>query len=158
MRPPIMLSSSTERLSRGESVLVLGAGGAVGYAAVEVAKALGARVIASASSPDKRALALAAGADAAIDSGSPKWRDDLKAADNSRGVDMVVDLVGGHATEPAFRSLAWEGRHLVIGFAGGAISRLPVNLALLKGAALVGVDLRQFGEHEPEQADANLAA
>jgi NADPH2:quinone reductase len=145
-------------LAAGESVVVLGAGGAVGYAAIELAKALGARVIGSASTSEKRALALRGGADAVIDSGSPTWREDLKAANGGKPVDVVVDPVGGEATEPAFRSLAWRGRHLVIGFAGGGIPRLPINLALLKGAALVGVDIRQFGEYEPELAARNMDA
>jgi NADPH2:quinone reductase len=142
----------------GETVVVLGAGGAVGYAAVEVAKAMGARVIASASSAAKRDLALKGGADAAVDSGSATWREDVKAANNGKPVDIVVDPVGGDATEPAFRSLAWNGRHLVIGFAGGYIPKLPTNLALLKGASLIGIDVRQFGEYEPEAATANLSA
>lgn len=145
-------------LKAGETLLVLGAGGAVGYAAVEVANALGARVIASASSEAKRALALRGGADAAVDARSARWRDDVKAANGGRPVDVVLDPVGGDATEPAFRSLAWNGRHLVIGFAGGGIPRLPTNLALLKGAALVGVDVRQFGENEPEASAANIDA
>ncbi|WEK42393.1 MAG: NADPH:quinone oxidoreductase family protein [Candidatus Sphingomonas colombiensis] len=145
------------RLKAGETVLVLGAGGAVGYAAIEVAKALGATVIGSASSNAKRALAIAAGADAIVDSRSNTWRDDVKAANGGRAIDVVIDPIGGEATERAFRSLAWNGRLLVIGFAGGSIARLPVNLALLKGAALVGVDLRQFGDNEPEAAAANVA-
>jgi NADPH2:quinone reductase len=140
----------------GETVLVLGAGGAVGAAAVQVARALGARVIGSASSPAKRALALASGAEAAVDSNAPDWRDQIKALTGGRGVDVVVDPVGGAATEPAFRSLAWNGRHLVIGFAAGDIPKLPVNLPLLKGAALIGVDIRQFGEKEPEEAARNI--
>lgn len=146
------------RLQPGETVLVLGAGGAVGYAAVEVAKALGARVIASASTDAKRALAVAGGADATVEANSPTWRADVKQANIDRAVDVVVDPVGGDATEVAFRSLAWNGRHLVIGFATGTIARLPVNLALLKGAGLLGVDVRQFGEVEPAIAAANVAA
>jgi NADPH2:quinone reductase len=146
------------RMQPGETVLVLGAGGAVGYAAIEVAKALGARVIGSASSDAKRALAVAGGADAMVDSRSAAWRENVKAANGGRAVDVVIDPVGGEATEPAFRSLAWNGRHLVIGFAAGSIARLPVNLALLKGAALLGVDIRQFGEFEPEAAAANIDA
>ncbi|WP_176593355.1 NADPH:quinone oxidoreductase family protein [Sphingobium sp. EM0848] len=146
------------QLQSGETLLVLGAGGAVGCAAVQLGKALGARVVASASSPEKRALALAAGADAAIDARSPNWRDDVKAANDGRPVDIVLDPVGGEATEPAFRSLAWKGRLLVIGFAGGGIAKLPVNLALLKGAALIGVDVRQFGEYEPDVQAANMQA
>ncbi len=146
------------RLQPEETVCVLGAGGAVGYAAIEVAKALGARVIGSASTADKRALATRGGADAVIDAASPSWRDDLKAANAGKPVDVIVDPVGGEATEPAFRSLAWNGRHLVIGFAGGSIPRLPVNLALLKGASLIGVDVRQFEDYEHALAEANVQA
>ena len=146
------------RLQAGETVLVLGAGGAVGYAAVQVAKALGARVIGSASSEAKRALATAGGADAVVESASPTWRDEVKAANDGRGVDVVIDPVGGDATERAFRALAWDGRHLVIGFAAGAIAKLPANLTLLKGAALIGVDIRQFGIFQPDVASANLMA
>ncbi|MGE0741783.1 MAG: NADPH:quinone oxidoreductase family protein [Hyphomonadaceae bacterium] len=145
-------------LRLGETVLVLGAAGNVGLAAIEVGKALGARVIASASSAAKRELALASGADAAIDSGASDWRDQVKALTQGRGADVVVDPVGGEATERAFRSLAWNGRLLVVGFAEGAIPRVPANLALLKGASLVGVDLRQFAEKEPAQAAANVSA
>jgi NADPH2:quinone reductase len=146
------------RLQAGETVLVLGAGGAVGYAAIELAKALGATVIGSASSEAKRALATRAGADKVVDARSATWRDDVKGANGGRAVDVVIDPIGGAATELAFRSLAWNGRLLVIGFAGGEIAKLPVNLALLKGASLIGVDVRQFGEYEPEAAAANIAA
>lgn len=144
------------RLEPGETVLVLGAGGAVGLACVQLAKALGARVVASAASEAKRALAREAGADAALETGAADWRDRIKALTEGRGVDVVADPVGGAATEPAFRSLAWKGRHLVIGFASGDIPRLPTNLSLLKGAELVGVDIRQFGEKEPQTAAANI--
>jgi NADPH2:quinone reductase len=142
----------------GETVLVLGAGGAVGCASIQLAKIFGARAIASASTQAKRELALRMGADAAVDARSASWRDDVKAANGGRPVDVVVDTIGGGASEPAFRSLAWKGRHLVIGFAGGGIPKLPLNLALLKGAALLGVDLRQFSLYEPETAEANIAA
>lgn len=141
----------------GEAVLVLGAGGATGYAAVQVAKHLGARVIASASSPDKRALALAGGADAVVDARADDWRDQVRSANHGKPVDVVFDPVGGDATDPAFRCLGWGGRHLVVGFPGG-IASLRTNLALLKGASLVGVDIRQFGLHEPERAQANREA
>lgn len=143
-------------LEADETVLVLGAGGAVGVAAIQVARALGGRVIASASTEAKRTLALACGAQAALDSRAADWRDQVKALTEGKGVDVVVDPVGGSATEPAFRSLAWKGRHLVIGFAEGQIPQLPVNLALLKGASLVGVDIRGFGIREPEHYAANL--
>lgn len=144
------------KLRAGESVLVLGAGGAVGYAAIEIAAALGAHVIGSASTDDKRALARKAGAAEVVDSRSATWRDDVKAANGGKPVDVVIDPLGGEATELAFRSLAWNGRHLVIGFAGGGIPKLPTNLALLKGASLIGVDIRQFGIFEPDAAVANV--
>jgi NADPH2:quinone reductase len=134
----------------GETVLVLGAGGGVGIAAVEVAKAYGAVVIGSASTEDKRRLALARGAAHVVDSQAADWRDQIKALTDGKGVDVVVDPLGDAQTERAFRALNWNGRHLVIGFAAGEIPRLPTNLALLKGAALLGVDLRQFAAREPE--------
>lgn len=140
----------------GETVLVLGAGGAIGTACVQVARSLGARVIGSASTMAKRDLARACGADDVIDSGAGDWRDQVKALTGNRGVDCVADPVGGEATERAFRALAWKGRHLVIGYAAGSIPKLPVNLALLKGASLVGVDVRQFGIFEPDLYRQNL--
>ena len=144
------------RLAAGETLLVLGAGGATGYAAVQVGKHLGARVIASASSEAKRALALAGGADAAVDATSPTWRDDLKAANGGKPIDVVFDPIGGAATEPAFRALGWNGRHLVIGFTGG-LTQIKTNHALIKGASLIGVDIRQLGIYEPNLAAANTA-
>lgn len=141
-------------LSSGDTLLVLGAAGGTGSAAVQVGKCLGARVIAAASSAEKRAFARAAGADLELDYSRPDWRDDLKRLCPG-GVDVIFDPVGGELFEPAFRSLAWGGRHLVIGFAGGAIPRLPANLALLKGASLVGVDLRQAAGRDPEMNAAN---
>ena len=142
-------------LGAGETLLVLGAAGGVGTAAVQIGKRLGARVIAGASSEAKRAFARAQGADDVLDYSVGNWRDSLKALTGGRGVDVVFDPVGGILFEPAFRSLAWGGRHLVIGFAGGDIPRLPANLPLLKGAALVGVDIRQFHIKEPDKALAN---
>jgi NADPH2:quinone reductase len=141
-------------LKAGETLLVLGAGGATGYAAVQIGKYLGARVIASASSEAKRALATAGGADAAIDARGADWRAAVKAANGDRGVDVVFDPIGGEATDPAFRSLAWNGRHLVIGFPAG-IAALRTNLPLLKGASLIGVDVRQFGIFEPAKSETN---
>lgn len=142
-------------LRPGETVLVLGAAGGTGVAAVQVARMAGARVIAGASTAQKRAFAVKHGAHDSLDYAQPDWRDTLKAMTGGRGVDVVFDPVGGELMEPAFRSLAWRGRHLVIGFAGGPIPALPVNLALLKGASLVGVDLRQFaGVHESAAAAA----
>jgi len=145
------------RLQAGETVLVLGAGGAIGAACVQVAKALGAHVIASASSEDKRDLAREMGADEAVDSRAGDWREQIKALTGGQGVDVVVDPVGGEASEAAVRALAWEGRHLVMGFVGG-IAKIPANLPLLKGAAIVGVDVRQFGERQPERAARNVEA
>ena len=141
-------------LQKGDSLLVLGAGGATGYAAVQIGKYLGAHVIASASSEEKRNLAVAGGADAVVDARAEGWRDDVKAANHGKGVDVVFDPVGGAATDPAFRSLGWNGRHLVIGFPAG-IASLRTNLPLLKGASLTGVDIRQFGIFEPEKSEAN---
>lgn len=142
-------------LRAGETVLVLGAAGGVGVAAVQVARLAGARVIAGASTEEKRRWALAQGAHEAVDYTDPDWRAVLKALTGGRGVDVVFDPVGGELLEPAFRSLAWRGRHLVVGFTGGPIPALPVNLALLKGAALMGVDLRQFQSvHEADAARA----
>ena len=145
-------------LQPGEVLLVLGAAGAVGQAAIQIGKLLGAKIIGSASSAEKRALALSAGADIVLDSRAPKWREALKEALGDKGVDVVVDPVGGAMMELAFRSLAWRGRHLVIGFASGEIPRLPANLPLLKGAALIGVEVRQFAANEPDTAAANLEA
>lgn len=144
-------------LKAGETLLVLGAGGATGYAAVQIGKHLGARVIGSASSEEKRALATAGGANAVVDARGDDWRDQVKAANGGKGVDVVFDPVGGEATDPAFRSLAWNGRHLVIGFPGG-IAALKTNLPLLKGASLIGVDIRQFGIFEPEKSESNRDA
>jgi len=138
----------------GETVVVLGAGGATGHAAVQVARHLGARVIGSASSEAKRALARAAGAHAAVDSRAANWREALAEANGGKAVDVVFDPVGGSATEPAFRSLGWNGRHLVIGFTGGMAS-LKTNLPLLKGASLIGVNIRDFLNKEPEKAAVN---
>jgi NADPH2:quinone reductase len=143
------------RLKAGDTLLVMGAGGAVGYAAVQIGKALGAKVIASASSQAKRDFSIARGADCAVDARAQDWRDQVKVANGGRGIDVVVDPIGDAATEPAFRSLAWNGRLLVIGYAGGEIPRIPTNLALLKGASLIGVDIRQFGIFEPELAAQN---
>lgn len=145
------------QLQADETLLVLGAGGATGYAAVQIGKYLGAYVIGSASSEEKRELAIAGGADVVVDASADDWRDAVKAANNDKAVDVVFDPVGGNATEPAFRSLGWNGRHLVVGFPGG-IAALRTNLPLLKGASLVGIDIRQFGLFEPEKSEANRDA
>jgi len=145
-------------LKAGERLLVFGAAGGVGAAAVQVGLALGAQVIAAGSTPAKRDFAQQLGAQAAIDVEADGWRDRLKALTGGAGVDVVFDPVCGPLFEPAFRSLAWGGRHLVVGFAGGeGIPALPSNLPLMKGAALVGVDVRQFQLFEAERARAQLS-
>ena len=138
-------------LKAGETVLVLGAAGGVGTAAIQVAKAVGARVIAAASSDGKCALCRDLGADATINYSTANIRDELKALTGGKGPDVVYDPVGGDLAEPVFRSIAWRGRYLVIGFAQGAIPSLPLNLALLKGASIVGVFWGDFARREPQR-------
>ena len=144
-------------LQAGETLLVLGAAGGVGLAAIEIGKALGARVIACASSEDKLAVCRSHSADATIDYAAEDLRERIKALSDGRGVDVVYDAVGGPYSEPAFRSLAWRGRHLVVGFAAGEIPKLPLNLALLKGASLVGVFWGDFTRREPRAFAQSLA-
>ena len=138
------------QLQPGETVLVLGAAGGVGTAAVQIAKAAGARVVAAASSAEKCALCRRIGADEAIDYSARNLREALKAVTGGRGPDLVYDPVGGELSEAALRSIAWRGRHLVVGFAAGAIPALPWNLALLKGASIVGVFWGEFVRREPQ--------
>jgi len=138
-------------LQAGETLLVLGAAGGVGLAAVEIGKALGARVIACASSEEKLAVCREHGADAAVNYAAEDLRERVKALTDGRGVDVVYDPVGGPYSEPAFRSLAWRGRLLVVGFAAGEIPKLPLNLALLKGASIVGVFWGDFARREPRR-------
>jgi NADPH2:quinone reductase len=144
------------QLRAGETLLVLGAAGGVGLAAVELGRLMGARVIAAASSEDKLATCRRYGADATIDYEREDLRAALKRIAGERGVDVVCDPVGGRYSEPAFRSIAWNGRHLVIGFASGEIPRLPLNLTLLKGAAVVGVFWGQFARLDPAAHRANM--
>lgn len=141
-------------LKPGETMLVLGAAGGVGLAAVEIGKAIGARVIAAASSAEKLAICRAHGADVLINYEAEDLRDALKRETGGKGVDVIYDPVGGKFAEPAFRSIAWRGRYLVIGFASGTIPALPLNLALLKGASIIGVFWGEFAKREPK---ANLA-
>lgn len=139
-----------------ERLLVLGAAGGVGLAAVQVGRCLEAEVIAVASTPEKRKFALDNGAHLAIDSSADGWRDRLREACGGSGPDVVFDPVCGDLFEPAFRSLTWRGRHLVVGFVGGPIPALRANLPLMKGAALVGVDYRQFLLFEKKRAAEHL--
>lgn len=144
-------------LQPGETVLVLGAAGGVGTAAVQIAKAAGARVIAGVSSDEKAALCLKIGADAAINYSTQTLRDALKTLTEGKGPDVVYDPVGGDLAEQAFRSIAWRGRYLVVGFAAGGIPALPWNLALLKGASVVGVFWGDFVRREPKAFGKGLA-
>ncbi|GGC91828.1 NADPH:quinone oxidoreductase family protein [Undibacterium terreum] len=143
------------QLKAGETMLVLGAAGGVGLAAIEIGKALGARVIAAASSDEKLAICKEHGADVTINYSTGDLREAIKAATDGKGPDVIYDPVGGIYAEPAFRSIGWRGRYLVVGFANGEIPKLPLNLTLLKGASLVGVFWGEFAKREPK---ANLAA
>ena len=141
----------------GERLLVLGAAGGVGTAAIEVGKILGAEVIAAASSEEKRAFARARGAAQVLDTAPEGWRERLKAVCGGKGPDVVFDPVCGPLFELAFRSLVWGGRHLVVGFVGGEIPALRANLTLMKGAALLGVDVRQFQLFEAAKTSDHVA-
>lgn len=143
-------------LQPGETLLVLGASGGVGLAAVEIGKAMGAKVIAAASSADKLAVAKAAGADELIDYSTSSLKDEIKRLTGGQGVDVIYDPVGGELFDQAVRGLAWNGRLLVVGFASGVIPQLPVNLALLKGAAVVGVFWGAFAQRQPQDNAANF--
>jgi NADPH2:quinone reductase len=143
-------------LQRGETLLVLGAAGGVGLAAVELGRLMGARVIAAASTEDKLEVCRARGAEATINYSTEDLRERLKALTAGRGVDVVYDPVGGGYSEPALRSMAWKGRFLVVGFANGEIPRIPLNLALLKGCSIVGVFWGNFTTKEPQASAANV--
>jgi len=144
-------------LEAGETLLVLGAAGGVGLAAIEIGKILGARVIACASSDDKLAVCRAHGADDTINYATEDLRERIKAITDGQGADVVYDPVGGPYTEPALRSIAWRGRLLVVGFAAGEIPKIPLNLTLLKGCAIVGVFWGEFTKREPESFAAAMA-
>lgn len=144
-------------LQAGETLLVLGASGGVGTAAVQLGKAMGATVIAAASTDEKLAFAKSQGADATINYTSEDVKDKAKELTEGRGVDVVYDPVGGSYAEPAFRAIGWKGRYLVVGFAAGDIPKLPLNLALLKGASIVGVFWGSFVGREPAVSASNFA-
>ena len=144
-------------LQPGETVLVLGAAGGVGSAAIQIAKAAGARVIAAASTDEKCGFCKQLGADETINYSRGQLREELKALTQGKGPDVVYDPVGGDLAEPVFRSIAWRGRYLVIGFAQGGIPALPLNLALLKGASIVGVFWGEFARREPKNNARALA-
>lgn len=143
-------------LKPGETVLVLGAAGGVGLSAVEIAHAMGARVIAAASTDEKLAICRERGADVTINYSRESLRELVKELTSGRGVDVVYDPVGGELSEQALRSMAWRGRFLVIGFAAGAIPSIPLNLPLLKGCSVVGVFWGGFLRNEPAAADAEM--
>jgi NADPH:quinone reductase len=144
------------QLRSGETLLVLGASGGVGLAAVEIGKVMGARVIAAASTDEKLAVCMQHGADALINYSTEDMRERIKALTGGTGVDVIFDPVGSNFSEPALRSIAWNGRFLVIGFAGGDIPRIPLNLALLKSCSIVGVFWGAFTEREPSRNQENL--
>jgi NADPH2:quinone reductase len=144
------------QLRAGETLLVLGAAGGVGLAAIEIGKALGARVIACASSADKLQVCRQHGADDLINYATEDLREKIKELTGGRGVDVVYDPVGGPYTEPALRSITWRGRLLVVGFAAGDIPKIPLNLPLLKGSSVVGVFWGEFARREPKAFAASI--
>ncbi|KAA0575178.1 NADPH:quinone oxidoreductase family protein [Azospirillum sp. B21] len=143
------------RLQPGDTLCVLGASGLTGLAALQIGKAMGARVVGVASSPEKQRIALDAGADHVC--GYDNLRENLKAATDGKGVDVAFDPVGGATFDALSRSMAWNGRLLVIGFASGEIPKFPVNLALVKGFSLVGVFWGAFTEKEPDVYADNMS-
>lgn len=145
------------QLQRGETLVVLGASGGTGLAAIELGKLLGARVIACASSDDKLAFARQHGSDTTVNYAADDLRDALKRLCGERGADVVYDPVGGKYAEPALRALAWQGRYLVIGFAAGDIPKLPLNLVLLKSADVRGVFWGAWIKRDPEGHRAVMA-
>lgn len=143
------------QIQPGETLLVLGAAGGVGLAAIELGKKMGARVIAAASTAEKLAVCREHGADELINYESEDLKERIKTLTEGRGVDVVYDPVGGKYAEPALRSMAWKGRYLVVGFAAGEIPKIPLNLALLKGCAILGVFWGDFAAREPQANMAN---
>ncbi len=144
------------RIQKGETILVLGAAGGVGTAAIQIAKALGATIIAAASTQEKLAFCEENGADYLINYTTEDLKTRVKEITKGKGVDVVYDPVGDKYTEPALRAIAWKGRYLVVGFAAGDIPRIPLNLALLKGCEIVGVFWGAFVKKEPQQNAQNL--
>ena len=144
------------KIQPGETLLVLGAAGGVGLAAVQIGKLMGAKVIAAASTDEKLAVCQALGADETINYTKEDLRERIKVLTGEKGVDVVYDPVGDRFSEPAVRSLAWEGRYLVVGFAAGAPASIRLNLPLLKGAAIVGVFWGAFAQKQPKQSMENF--
>jgi NADPH2:quinone reductase len=148
--------SDRGRLAAGETVVVTGAAGGAGQAAVEIAKLMGARVVAVASSPEKRAIAKEAGADETIEFPGTDLKAEVRRLTGGKGADVVYDCVGGEASEPLVRALAWKGRFLVVGFAAGEIPKIALNLVMLKGSEISGVFWGEFVRREPERHRANM--
>ena len=152
-----MRCASGQQLKAGETLAVLGASGGAGLAAVELGKLMGARVIACASSDEKLAFARAHGADETINYAKENLRDALKQHGGEHGIDVVYDPVGGPYAEPAVRSLAWQGRYLVVGFTAGEIPKIPLNLVLLKSCDIRGVFWGSWSKREPQAQHALLS-
>ncbi len=144
------------QLQAGETVLVLGAAGGVGIATIQIAKAMGATVIAAASTEEKLDFACEAGADMRINYSTEDLKEKVKELTKGKGADIIYDPVGGDFSEQAFRAIAWNGRFLVIGFASGPIPKMPLNLALLKGASLVGVFWGAWSARDPRSSQQNF--
>lgn len=144
------------KLKKDETILILGASGGVGLTALELAKLMGAKVIAAASTKEKLDLCKQFGADEVINYKEESVKDKVKELTNGKGVDVIYDPVGGHFSELALRAIAWKGRHLVIGFANGEIPKIPINLTLLKGASIVGVFWGAFAQKEPKKSLENI--
>jgi NADPH2:quinone reductase len=145
------------RVSAGETVLVLGASGGVGLAAVQIAKLLGAKVIACASSDEKLRVCSQHGADQVINYSTHDLRDSIRRLTDGKGIDVVIDPVGGAFAEPCVRSMAWNGRYVVVGFAAGEIPRIPLNLVLLKGCSIIGAAVGSNAERDSTEYRQNLA-
>lgn len=139
-------------LKKGESVLILGASGGVGLAAIEIAKFFGAKVIAAASANDKLDLCKKQGADLCVNYSEGDLKTRLKELTDHKGVNVILDVVGGEYAEPSLRAIAWEGRYLVVGFASGEIPKFPLNLSLLKGCQIVGVFLGAYLNKYPDES------
>lgn len=143
-------------LRQGETVLILGASGGVGLTALELSKLMGAKVIAAASSKEKLDLCKQYGADEVINYKIENLKERVKELTKGKGVDVIYDPVGGHFSELALRAIAWNGRHLVIGFTNGEIPKIPINLTLLKGASIVGVFWGAFTQKQPKDSLENI--
>ena len=145
------------RLGPGETLLVHGAGGGAGLAAIEIGKAIGARVIAVASTQHKQALARAAGADNVLSSGAADWPDTVRALTGERGVEVCFDPVGGAIVDPSLSALGWGGRYIVFGFASGDVPPIQANRLLVKNRAMLGTSLRHYRLHRPDRLEAMMA-